>query len=146
EWRGLLRRNSHEDGGERGIRTPEARFRRLHTFQACSFNHSDTSPLPENGFPATLRAANSSRGGNLGQPDAARGIRMRDDTGANGLRPPTPAALSNGCGSRLSAGGMQPAGIAVGVALVLPDGHARLHLVDDVATGGEGGLAMRGGH
>ena len=31
-------------GGERGIRTPEARFRRLHTFQACSFNHSDTSP------------------------------------------------------------------------------------------------------
>ena len=33
-------------GGERGIRTPEARFRRLHTFQACSFNHSDTSPDP----------------------------------------------------------------------------------------------------
>lgn len=33
-------------GGERGIRTPEARFRRLHTFQACSFNHSDTSPEP----------------------------------------------------------------------------------------------------
>ena len=33
-------------GGERGIRTPEARFRRLHTFQACSFNHSDTSPGP----------------------------------------------------------------------------------------------------
>jgi hypothetical protein len=31
-------------GGERGIRTPEALFRRLHTFQACSFNHSDTSP------------------------------------------------------------------------------------------------------
>lgn len=31
-------------GGERGIQTPEARFRRLHTFQACSFNHSDTSP------------------------------------------------------------------------------------------------------
>src|SRR3546814_9855919 len=38
-------------GGERGIRTPEARFRRLHTFQACSFNHSDTSPLePEGSF------------------------------------------------------------------------------------------------
>jgi hypothetical protein len=33
-------------GGERGIRTPEARFRRLHTFQACSFNRSDTSPEP----------------------------------------------------------------------------------------------------
>src|SRR5690606_7669922 len=32
-------------GGERGIRTPEAVFSRLHTFQACSFNHSDTSPL-----------------------------------------------------------------------------------------------------
>lgn len=31
-------------GGERGIRTPEAGFSRLHTFQACSFNHSDTSP------------------------------------------------------------------------------------------------------
>ena len=29
---------------KRGIRTPEARFRRLHTFQACSFNRSDTSP------------------------------------------------------------------------------------------------------
>src|SRR3546814_2663349 len=46
---------SHHDarktGGERGIRTPEARFRRLHTFQACSFNHSDTSPLePEGSF------------------------------------------------------------------------------------------------
>jgi hypothetical protein len=44
-------RNSHRDaleldgsGGERGIRTPEAGFSRLHTFQACSFNHSDTSP------------------------------------------------------------------------------------------------------
>ncbi len=36
----------HLSGGERGIRTPEARFRRLHTFQACSFNHSDTSPDP----------------------------------------------------------------------------------------------------
>ena len=44
------RRGHHGDkqtinGGERGIRTPEARFRRLHTFQACSFNRSDTSPL-----------------------------------------------------------------------------------------------------
>lgn len=46
EIRGLV----HLSGGERGIRTPEARFRRLHTFQACSFNHSDTSPcLPDRG-------------------------------------------------------------------------------------------------
>src|SRR6478672_8947255 len=37
--------NRTVNGGERGIRTPEARFRRLHTFQACSFNRSDTSPL-----------------------------------------------------------------------------------------------------
>jgi hypothetical protein len=37
--RGVLR-----SGGERGIRTLEAGFSRLHTFQACSFNHSDTSP------------------------------------------------------------------------------------------------------
>jgi hypothetical protein len=33
-------------GGEGGIRTREAGFSRLHTFQACSFNHSDTSPEP----------------------------------------------------------------------------------------------------
>src|SRR5690606_39812653 len=31
-------------GGEGGIRTREAAINRLHTFQACSFNHSDTSP------------------------------------------------------------------------------------------------------
>ena len=31
-------------GGEGGIRTREAGISRLHTFQACSFNHSDTSP------------------------------------------------------------------------------------------------------
>ena len=31
-------------GGESGIRTREAGISRLHTFQACSFNHSDTSP------------------------------------------------------------------------------------------------------
>src|SRR5690606_3140907 len=43
---GLLRMDAHiHYGGERGIRTPEAGFSRLHTFQACSFNHSDTSPL-----------------------------------------------------------------------------------------------------
>ena len=33
-----------ETGGERGIRTLEAGFSRLHTFQACSFNRSDISP------------------------------------------------------------------------------------------------------
>ena len=43
-------RRHHETGGERGIRTPEARFRRLHTFQACSFNHSDTSPCLSGGL------------------------------------------------------------------------------------------------
>ena len=31
-------------GGEGGIRTLE-RFDPLHTFQACSFSHSDTSPI-----------------------------------------------------------------------------------------------------
>ena len=30
-------------GGERGIRTLDT-FNRIHTFQACSFSHSDTSP------------------------------------------------------------------------------------------------------
>ena len=30
-------------GGERGIRTLDTR-KRIHTFQACSFSHSDTSP------------------------------------------------------------------------------------------------------
>src|SRR3546814_19422137 len=41
--------------------------------------------------------------------------------------------------------GMQPVLAAFGVALALPDRHARLDLVDDVATGGEGGVAVRGG-
>ena len=31
-------------GGERGIRTLDTR-KRIHTFQACSLSHSDTSPL-----------------------------------------------------------------------------------------------------
>ena len=44
----LLRRParpSHDSnsGGESGIRTRD-RFYPIHTFQACSFNHSDTSP------------------------------------------------------------------------------------------------------
>ena len=37
-------RNYRKTGGEGGIRTREAGINRLHTFQACSFNHSDTSP------------------------------------------------------------------------------------------------------
>ena len=32
-----------DNGGEGGIRTLE-QFDPLHTFQACSFSHSDTSP------------------------------------------------------------------------------------------------------
>ena len=40
-----LRREVQRIGGESGIRTREAGFSRLHTFQACSFNRSDTSPL-----------------------------------------------------------------------------------------------------
>ena len=31
-------------GGEDGIRTHDT-VARIHTFQACSFNHSDTSPI-----------------------------------------------------------------------------------------------------
>ncbi len=38
---------------------------------------------------------------------------------------------------------MQPARFAAGVALVLPDRHAFLHFVDDVAAGREGGVTMR---
>ena len=34
-------------GGESGIRTRDTYYR-IHTFQACSFNHSDTSPLATN--------------------------------------------------------------------------------------------------
>jgi hypothetical protein len=35
---------AHETGGERGIRTLDTGFSRIHTFQACSLNRSDTSP------------------------------------------------------------------------------------------------------
>ena len=34
-------------GGEKGIRTLDT-FDRIHAFQACSFNHSDTSPGKSN--------------------------------------------------------------------------------------------------
>ena len=40
---------------ESGIRTREAGFSRLHTFQACSFNRSDTSPLNSRDPSAGLR-------------------------------------------------------------------------------------------
>ena len=35
---------SRRIGGEGGIRTLDTGISRIHTFQACSFNHSDTSP------------------------------------------------------------------------------------------------------
>ena len=35
---------SIKTGGERGIRTLDTGISRIHTFQACSFNHSDISP------------------------------------------------------------------------------------------------------
>src|SRR5436190_16791466 len=40
--------------------------------------------------------------------------------------------------------GVQPVRPAFDIALVLPDRNARLHLVDDEAAGGEGGIAVRG--
>ena len=36
-----------ESGGESGIRTHGRRFTPTHAFQACSFNHSDISPVRE---------------------------------------------------------------------------------------------------
>jgi hypothetical protein len=39
-------------GGESGIRTRDTYYR-IHTFQACSFNHSDTSPLATNNYTTT---------------------------------------------------------------------------------------------
>ena len=45
--------SSTESGGESGIRTREAGLSRLHTFQACSFNHSDTSPGTDSRFADT---------------------------------------------------------------------------------------------
>ena len=39
-----FRRVAQSTGGEGGIRTRDTGISRIHTFQACSFNHSDTSP------------------------------------------------------------------------------------------------------
>src|SRR5919109_3017336 len=39
---------------------------------------------------------------------------------------------------------VDPAGVAVDVVLLLPDGHAVLHFIDDEAAGAEGLVAMRG--
>ena len=47
-------RSDAETGGERGIRTLDTGFSRIHTFQACSFNHSDISP---ESHARTLRSA-----------------------------------------------------------------------------------------
>ena len=41
---------------------------------------------------------------------------------------------------------MQPAGVAFGIALMLPDRHACLHLVDDVAARRKRGIAVRRAH
>src|SRR5215831_14207175 len=41
---------------------------------------------------------------------------------------------------------MQPAGLAVGVVLVLPDRYALLYFIDDVAAGREGRFAMTRAH
>ena len=45
-WQGNLSSRYYQafkNGGERGIRTLDT-VARIHTFQACSFDHSDTSP------------------------------------------------------------------------------------------------------
>src|SRR5277367_6845062 len=47
KWKNA-RDNKGLAGGERGIRTPET-VSRLHTFQACAFNHSATSPVRPHG-------------------------------------------------------------------------------------------------
>ena len=46
-------------GGESGIRTRDTYYR-IHTFQACSFNHSDTSPLATNNNTVNLDARDCS--------------------------------------------------------------------------------------
>src|SRR5690606_1925771 len=55
-----------------------------------------------------------------------------------------PARMASLRGRGIPGVRMQPAGVAVGVALVLPDRHPRLHLVDDPAAGLERRGAMRG--
>ncbi len=44
-WAGnvIVLQKSRLNGGEGGIRTLDT-LSRIHTFQACSFSHSDTSP------------------------------------------------------------------------------------------------------
>src|SRR3546814_8679816 len=59
---------------------------------------------------------------------------------------PGRARVRSCTGTGLLRARMQPVLAAFGVALALPDRHARLDLVDDVATGGEGGVAVRGGN
>ena len=60
-------------GGEGGIRTLDTR-KRIHTFQACSFSHSDTSP--EGGEAYTSRVLAAIRGrspSGSNEPDALQG-------------------------------------------------------------------------
>ena len=49
EWRGELRTHSKTELAEREGFEPSVHFWRTHTFQACSFNRSDTSPRAEQG-------------------------------------------------------------------------------------------------
>ena len=55
-------RNYCKTGGEGGIRTRETGISRLHTFQACSFNHSDTSPHSKNRVCVRCAGAEDTRG------------------------------------------------------------------------------------
>ena len=47
-----------KNGGERGIRTLDT-FARIHAFQACSFNHSDTSPKKHLAAPKASKIENT---------------------------------------------------------------------------------------
>src|SRR5690606_26184562 len=78
-------------GGERGIRTPEARFRRLHTFQACSFNHSDTSPDPCRRRTAAAGARILAPAGAWDKRAARAGGRALDGHGTMPVLPEAPA-------------------------------------------------------
>ncbi len=57
-----LHRDEGGNGGERGIRTLET-VSRLHTFQACAFDHSATSPArARNHFPASCASPQNTHG------------------------------------------------------------------------------------
>src|SRR5690606_10483406 len=73
-------------------------------------------------------------------PEGSNGIGRCGRRGKSAGPPPFQATPSTSFAFR-----MEPAGIPAGVALVLPDRHALLHLVDDPAARGERGVAVRGG-